>query len=200
MGIKIEISSSNIQGDTRILNGATILGDNNVNIGLNKTHIGGKTQILNDSEMPKGSSVNVEINESELGENATILNDTKLPKGRTDFKLNGKKSDIDPEFMNGEKFNKSENNQQTSTKATTFYQRTDKRPDKKQEGLLKRLVSLILGKEEKEVNYEVHYSTKSHKDFEYEVSNGGKLKDLDTSEAIKVAQQSAEKNREQETR
>ena len=196
MAVNINISGTNISGNANVLNGLKIQGENNTDISINKSSISGKSQILNNMNISGKSSI--EIENFEMKENAKVLNDIDVENNQVNVKIKDLSLGKGAEFMNNKKFTERTSYQQTQKKSTqtTYKQDTTEKTTKrsaKKDGFLKRLLKLILKSQNMEENKEATYSQKTHKDFEDEVSMGGKLKNQDISEALQSAKKDAER-------
>lgn len=100
----------------------------------------------------------------------------------------------DVEFMDNKKYE-----ERSSHKQATYEQDTTEKSTKtsdKTDGLLKRILKSILQSEsEIESSEDVRHSQKTHKDFEEEISMGGKLKNLNISEVLHSAEDSRREQR-----
>lgn len=175
MGIDINISGSQISGNTKVLNGLKTQGENNTDISVNNSSVSGKSQILNDANISGNSSVTIEIESSEMKEDAKVINGLDVENGQVNVKLKDVTLGEKVELMNNKKY----------TEKTT-------RTNDKKDSLLRKFLKSILKSEDVEDHREVTYSQKTHKNFEDEISKRGKLKSLDTCEAIHSSTKDAE--------
>lgn len=196
MAIKINISGVSMRGNTELLNGLEIQGENNTDISVNQSAISGKSQILNDVNISENSSADIEIENSEMKENARVLNGLEVENGQVNVELRDVSLGEGVEFMDGRKFTEKTSHQQTSKEADEQHttEKTTKTSDKK-DGLLKRVLKSILKSENVEEHTEVRHSQKSYRNFEDEISRGGKLRNLDTSEALRSTEKAAKELR-----
>lgn len=214
MGVKINLSGSNISGNARVLNGLKVTGKNDAEINVTQSSMSGKSQILNNMNMSENSSVNIGIKNSEMKDQARVLNDMEVKNGTVDVNIENLSLGQDVEFMNGRKANENSsikyNNSQTSkhtnanqhnevAEEVTSVQDTSQtvtNAKNKRKGLLKRILS-ILKENDIELTEEdiVLSSQEAHKKFESEISNDGKLKNIDTTEAIRNVENSTRETR-----
>ena len=243
MGVKINLSGSNISGNARVLNGLKVTGKNDAEINVTQSSMSGKSQILNNMNMSENSSVNIGIKNSEMKDQARVLNDMEVKNGKVDVNIENLSLGQDVEFMNSRKANENSSinyNQSQTSERTTARQdnvaserttanqyneaseQTTARQDNevseqatvrqhttqtvtstrnKRKGLLKRIMSILKGND---VNAEIEIIEEDvslssilnpHKAFENEISNGGSLKNIDTTEAIRNAENSTTKER-----
>lgn len=185
MGVKIDISGTSISGNTKVLNGLKINGENDTDISVKKSSVSGKSQILNNVNISGNSSVNIGIENSRMKENSRVLNNLDIQRGKVNVELKDLSLGEGVEFMNDKKFTERTSHKETSNKSQqATYERDTTKTSEKKEGFLKRILKSILKSEDVEDNSkEEAYSSKTHEDFEGELSMGGKLKNLDISEA-----------------
>ncbi len=162
-----------------------------IKIDIDGANISGNSTVLNGVKISGNSSVDIEVENSEIKENSRVLNGLDVENAQVEVKLKDLSLGKDAEFMNDRKFtgSASHKHEQDHTEETT-------KTTVKKDGFLKRVLKSILNLEDVEYDSEeVTYSKKSHKDFEDELSRGGKLKNLDKSETSRSADNSKSKQK-----
>ena len=145
-----------------------------VEINISGNNIGGNAKVLNDLKVSGNSQVNVRIKDTNIRDQAKVLNNREVKDGKLNVNIENLNLDKDVEFMNSSKANNNTTTKQSVSKS-------------KKKGLLGKLSSLF--KEQKEEDTVVYSSQEAHRTFENQMSNGGKLKNMDTSEAVRNVEQ-----------
>lgn len=153
-----------------------------VEINISGNNIGGNAKVLNDLKVSGNSQVNVRIKDTNIKDQAKVLNNREVKDGKLNVNIENLNIDKDVEFMsdeNVEYVNQKKANNNTKTKQSVS--------KSKKKGLLSKLSSLF--KEQKEEDTVVYSSQEAHRTFENQMSNGGKLKNMDTSEVVRNVEQ-----------
>lgn len=93
MGIKINLSGSNIGGDSEVLSNLTINGASNGNVEIKNSNISGNAQVLNDMTV-SNSEISLGVNSSTIEGNAHVMNNidatnSKVIKNISNVNLRG---------------------------------------------------------------------------------------------------------------
>lgn len=153
-----------------------------VEINISGNNIGGNAKVLNDLKVSGNSQVNVKIKDTNIRDQAKVLNNREVKDGKLNVNIENLNIDKDVEFMSDE--NVEYVNRKKANNNTTTKQNVSK---SKKKGLFGKLLSLF--KEKNEEDTIVYSSQEAHRTFENQMSNGGKLKNMDTSEAVRNVEQ-----------
>lgn len=176
MAIKINISGTNISGDSKVLNGIKITGKSNTDISVKESSIEGEAEVLNNVDIKGDSSVDIEMESVDITENARVLNNLDVKNGEASVQLKGIRLGEDVEFMNGKKFSKdTTSNKEEASHQESKGEETISKTGRK-DGFFTRVMKRFQKQEDEQTQETVTYEQKSHKDFENELSRGGKLR------------------------
>lgn len=105
MGVKIDMSDLNIDGDAKILNDAKISNKSKVDINIEKANVKGDAEVLNELNAGKESEVKVKIKDTTIDGNARTLNNIDATDGKLQVEVENFKTGNNVEFMNDKKIN-----------------------------------------------------------------------------------------------
>ena len=162
MGVKINISGSEISGNSRALNGIKANSKSDIEVNVKKSEIVENAKVMNDISAENGT-VRVNIEDMKLGKDAEFMNNRESQVSRED----GENSSI----------NKSEVYMTTSMV-------------KKKKSLFERIKDIFkFIKRENEIDDELVTVIREdeHKKFEDKISQNGKLKGVDYNVAKEIA-------------
>lgn len=225
MGIKINISGTEISGNSKVLNNANIQGKNNTNIKIKDTSINGNAQLLNDMKSSGENSIDIEVKNTKMTSNARVLNGIEPSNGEINLQIQDLNLGKNVEFMNNGKITNTQNSRQQAKSNATYSkmqtgaretiqnsrQQTESNPTystiqtgvkeiteirNKREGLLKRILKAIFRIKNTEEPIQ-EYTQTDYKKFQEQMSRNGKLKNLDTTEAIHIVENSKEQAKSQ---
>ena len=174
MGVKINISGSEISGNSRALNGIKANSKSDIEVNVKKSEIVENAKVMNDISAENGT-VRVNIEDMKLGKDAEFMNNRNVEFESR--KEQSRESQVSREDGENSSINKSEVYMTTSMV-------------KKKKSLFVRIKDIFkFIKRENEIDDELVTVIREdeHKKFEDKISQNGKLKGVDYNVAKEIA-------------
>lgn len=174
MGVKINISGSEISGNSRVLNGIKANSKSDIEVNVKKSEIVENAKVMNDISAENGT-VRVNIEDMKLGKDAEFMNNRNVEFESR--KEQSRESQVSREDGENSSINKSEVYMTTSMV-------------KKKKSLFERIKDIFkFIKKENEIDDELVTVIREdeHKKFEDKISQNGKLKGVDYNVAKEIA-------------
>ena len=174
MGVKINISGSEISGNSRVLNGIKANSKSDIEVNVKKSEIVENAKVMNDISAENGT-VRVNIEDMKLGKDAEFMNNRNVEFESR--KEQNRESQVSREDGENSSINKSEVYMTTSMV-------------KKKKSLFERIKDIFkFIKRENEIDDELVTVIREdeHKKFEDKISKNGKLKGDDYNVAKEIA-------------
>ena len=174
MGVKINISGSEISGNSRALNGIKANSKSDIEVNVKKSEIVENAKVMNDISAENGT-VRVNIEDMKLGKDAEFMNNRNVEFESR--KEQSRESQVSREDGENSSINKSEVYMTTSMV-------------KKKKSLFERIKDIFkFIKRENEIDDELVTVIREdeHKKFEDKISQNGKLKGVDYNVAKELA-------------
>lgn len=174
MGVKINISGSEISGNSRVLNGIKANSKSDIEVNVKKSEIVENAKVMNDISAENGT-VRVNIEDMKLGKDAEFMNNRNVEFESR--KEQSRESQVSREGGENSSINKSEVYMTTSMV-------------KKKKSLFERIKDIFkFIKRENEIDDELVTVIREdgHKKFEDKISQNGKLKGVDYNVAKEIA-------------
>lgn len=174
MGVKINISGSEISGNSRVLNGIKANSKSDIEVNVKKSEIVENAKVMNDISAENGI-VRVNIEDMKLGKDAEFMNNRNVEFESR--KEQSRESQVSREDGENSSINKSEVYMTTSMV-------------KKKKSLFERIKDIFkFIKRENEIDDELVTVIREdgHKKFEDKISQNGKLKGVDYNVAKEIA-------------
>ena len=174
MGVKINISGSEISGNSRALNGIKANSKSDIEVNVKKSEIVENAKVMNDISAENGT-VRVNIEDMKLGKDAEFMNNRNVEFESR--KEQSRESQVSREDGENSSINKSEVYMTTSMV-------------KKKKSLFERIKDIFkFIKRENEIDDELVTVIREdeHKKFEDKISQNGKLKGVDYNVAKEIA-------------
>ena len=174
MGVKINISGSEISGNSRVLNGIKANSKSDIEVNVKKSEIVENAKVMNDISAENGA-VRVNIEDMKLGKDAEFMNNRNVELESR--KEQSRESQVSREDGENSSINKSEVYMTTSMV-------------KKKKSLFERIKDIFkFIKRENEIDDELVTVIREdgHKKFEDKISQNGKLKGVDYNVAKEIA-------------
>ncbi len=174
MGVKINISGSEISGNSRVLNGIKANSKSDIEVNVKKSEIVENAKVMNDISAENGT-VRVNIEDMKLGKDAEFMNNRNVEFESR--KEQSRESQVSREDGENSSINKSE------VYMTTLMV-------KKKKSLFERIKDIFkFIKRENEIDDELVTVIREdgHKKFEDKISQNGKLKGVDYNAAKEIA-------------
>ena len=174
MGVKINISGSEISGNSRVLNGIKANSKSDIEVNVKKSEIVENAKVMNDISAENGT-VRVNIEDMKLGKDAEFMNNRNVEFESR--KEQSRESQVSREDGENSSINKSEVYMTTSMV-------------KKKKSLFERIKDIFkFIKRENEIDDELVTVIREdgHKKFENKISQNGKLKGVDYNVAKEIA-------------
>lgn len=174
MGVKINISGSEISGNSRVLNGIKANSKSDIEVNVKKSEIVENAKVMNDISAENGT-VRVNIEDMKLGKDAEFMNNRNVEFESR--KEQSRESQVSREDGENSSINKSEVYMTTSMA-------------KKKKSLFERIKDIFkFIKRENEIDDELVTVIREdgHKKFEDKISQNGKLKGVDYNVAKEIA-------------
>ncbi|MFQ9264649.1 MAG: hypothetical protein ACLR44_06105 [Clostridia bacterium] len=174
MGVKINISGSEISGNSRVLNGIKANSKSDIEVNVKKSEIVENAKVMNDISAENGT-VRVNIEDMKLGKDAEFMNNRNVEFESR--KEQSRESQVSREDGENSSINKSEVYMTTSMV-------------KKKKSLFERIKDIFkFIKRENEIDDELVTVIREdeHKKFEDKISQNGKLKGVDYNVAKEIA-------------
>lgn len=174
MGVKINISGSEISGNSRVLNGIKTNSKSDIEVNVKKSEIVENAKVMNDISAENGT-VRVNIEDMKLGKDAEFMNNRNVEFESR--KEQSRESQVSREDGENSSINKSEVYMTTSMV-------------KKKKSLFERIKDIFkFIKRENEIDDELVTVIREdgHKKFEDKISQNGKLKGVDYNVAKEIA-------------
>lgn len=174
MGVKINISGSEISGNSRVLNGIKANSKSDIEVNVKKSEIVENAKVMNDISAENGT-VRVNIEDMKLGKDAEFMNNRNVEFESR--KEQSRESQVSREDGENSSINKSEVYMTTSMV-------------KKKKSLFERIKDIFkFIKRENEIDDELVTVIREdgHKKFEDKISQNGKLKGVDYNVANEIA-------------
>jgi hypothetical protein len=174
MGVKINISGSEISGNSRVLNGIKVNSKSDIEVNVKKSEIVENAKVMNDISAENGT-VRVNIEDMKLGKDAEFMNNRNVEFESR--KEQSRESQVSREDGENSSINKSEVYMTTSMV-------------KKKKSLFERIKDIFkFIKRENEIDDELVTVIREdgHKKFEDKISQNGKLKGVDYNVAKEIA-------------
>lgn len=174
MGVKINISGSEISGNSRVLNGIKANSKSDIEVNVKKSEIVENAKVMNDISAENGT-VRVNIEDMKLGKDAEFMNNRNVEFESR--KEQSRESQVSREDGENSSINKSEVYMTTSMV-------------KKKKRLFERIKDIFkFIKRENEIDDELVTVIREdgHKKFEDKISQNGKLKGVDYNVAKEIA-------------
>lgn len=174
MGVKINISGSEISGNSRVLNEIKANSKSDIEVNVKKSEIVENAKVMNDISAENGT-VRVNIEDMKLGKDAEFMNNRNVEFESR--KEQSRESQVSREDGENSSINKSEVYMTTSMV-------------KKKKSLFERIKDIFkFIKRENEIDDELVTVIREdgHKKFEDKISQNGKLKGVDYNVAKEIA-------------
>ncbi len=174
MGVKINISGSEISGNSRVLNGIKANSKSDIEVNVKKSEIVENAKVMNDISAENGT-VRVNIEDMKLGKDAEFMNNRNVEFESR--KEQSRESQVSREDGENSSINKSEVYMTTSMV-------------KKKKRLFERIKDIFkFIKRENEIDDELVTVIREdgHKKLEDKISQNGKLKGVDYNVAKEIA-------------
>ena len=174
MGVKINISGSEISGNSRALNGIKANSKSDIEVNVKKSEIVENAKVMNDISAENGT-VRVNIEDMKLGKDAEFMNNRNVEFESR--KEQSRESQVSREDGENSSINKSEVYMTTSMV-------------KKKKSLFERIKDIFkFIKRENEIDDELVTVIREdeHKKFEDKISQNGKIKGVDYNVAKEIA-------------
>lgn len=174
MGVKINISGTEISGNSRVLNGIKANSKSDIEVNVKKSEIVENAKVMNDISAENGT-VRVNIEDMKLGKDAEFMNNRNVEFESR--KEQSRESQVSREDGENSSINKSEVYMTTSMV-------------KKKKSLFERIKDIFkFIKRENEIDDELVTVIREdeHKKFEDKISQNGKLKGVDYNVAKEIA-------------
>lgn len=174
MGVKINISGSEISGNSRVLNGIKANSKSDIEVNVKKSEIVENAKVMNDISAENGI-VRVNIEDMKLGKDAEFMNNRNVEFESR--KEQSRENQVSREDGENSSINKSEVYMTTSMV-------------KKKKSLFERIKDIFkFIKRENEIDDELVTVIREdeHKKFEDKISQNGKLKGVDYNVAKEIA-------------
>lgn len=174
MGVKINISGSEISGNSRVFNGIKANSKSDIEVNVKKSEIVENAKVMNDISAENGT-VRVNIEDMKLGKDAEFMNNRNVEFESR--KEQSRESQVSREDGENSSINKSEVYMTTSMV-------------KKKKSLFERIKDIFkFIKRENEIDDELVTVIREdgHKKFEDKISQNGKLKGVDYNVAKEIA-------------
>ena len=174
MGVKINISGSEISGNSRVLNGIKANSKSDIEVNVKKSEIVENAKVMDDISAENGT-VRVNIEDMKLGKDAEFMNNRNVEFESR--KEQSRESQVSREDGENSSINKSEVYMTTSMV-------------KKKKSLFERIKDIFkFIKRENEIDDELVTVIREdgHKKFEDKISQNGKLKGVDYNVANEIA-------------